>query len=182
MAWLALVAQGAGAVVNAQGTKQAANAQAQSYEAQANQDNTTADQTQAAGYQAAQRIRTQGRTNVGQANSALAASGVDVSQGTANDVRTKITTNTEQDAMNTILNSDSRATNMRTQAGLEQQAATDALKAGQIGLVKGALSALAGGATTGNNWKTAAGSTNSSGFNANYQSSYSGIDNPSNYG
>ncbi|MGQ7937356.1 hypothetical protein [Paraburkholderia sp. D1E] len=175
MAWLALVAQGAGAVVNAQGTKAAANAQASQLTTQANQDYTTADQTQASGYQAAQRIRTQGRSTVGQANSAMAASGVDVSQGTASDVRTKITQNAESDAMNTILNADSRATNMRTQAGFEQQAAADALKAGQVGLVKGALSALAGGATTANSWKTAAGSSSSSAADTSF-------DNPSDYG
>lgn len=178
MAWLALVAQGGGAVLNAQGTKAAANAQASQLTTQAAQDNQTADLTQAAGYQAAQRIRTQGKSNVGAANASLAASGVDVSQGTANDIREKITQNSEQDAMNTILNADNRATNMRTQAGFEQNAAADALKAGRIGVAKGALSALAGGANSSSGWKTAAGSSSGGGFNANYQSSYSGIDNP----
>lgn len=181
MAWLALVAQAGGAVVGAQGAKQQANAQAQQLDMQANQDDQTAAMTQSAGYQAARRIRTQGATNIGQANASLAASGVDVSQGTATDIRQKITQNTEQDALNTILNSDSRATNQRLQSFYERQGAADALKAGQMGVARSALGAL-GGATNASGWKTAAGSSGSGGFNPQYQSSYSGFDNPSNYG
>jgi hypothetical protein len=182
MAWLALVAQGAGAVVNAQGQKEQANAQAEQLTMQANQDDQTAAMTQSAGYQAARRIRTQGTSNIGQANAAMAASGVDVSQGTAVDIREKITQNAESDALNTILNSDSRATNQRLQAFYERQGAADAVKAGQMGLARSALGAL-GGASNASGWKTAAGSSgSSSGFNADYQSSYSGFDTPSNYG
>lgn len=162
MAWLALVAQAGGAVLNAQGQKQAANAQATQDTAEANQDYSTADLTQDAGYQSAKRIRTQGQSTMGQATAALAASGVDVSQGTANDVRTKIDQNAQQDALNTILNADSRATNMRTQAGFEQQGATDAIKAGKLGVAKTALSAFGGAATTSNNWKTSASSSGAS--------------------
>ncbi len=171
MAWLALVAQAGGAVVGAQGAKQQAAAQAQQLTMQANQDNQTADMTQSAGYQAARRIRTQGASNIGAANASLAASGVDVSQGTANDIREKITQNTEQDALNTILNADSRATNQRTQAFYEQQGAADALKAGQMGVVKSALGAL-GGASKASGWKT---SVNSSSADTSFN-------NPSDYG
>lgn len=161
MAWLALIGQAGGAILNAQGQKQAAAAQADQFTAQANQDNTTAQSIQDAGYQTAQRMRTQGKSTVGQANAALAASGVDVSQGTAQDVRTKITQNAETDALNTILNADSKATNLRTQAGFEQEGATDAIKAGKLGVAKTALSAFGGAATTSNNWKTSASSTSS---------------------
>lgn len=161
MAWLALVAQAGGAVLNAQGQKQAANAQAEQYTAQANQDNTTAQSIQDAGYQTAQRMRTQGKSTMSQATAALAASGVDVSQGTANDVRTKIDQNAQQDALNTIMNADSKATNLRTQAGFEQEGATDAIKAGKLGVAKTALSAFGGAATTSNNWKTSATSSGS---------------------
>ncbi|SDI65362.1 hypothetical protein SAMN04487926_12158 [Paraburkholderia steynii] len=173
MAWLALVAQAGGAAINAQGEKASANAQADQLTMQANQDNQTADATQAAGYQAARRIRTQGQTNVGAANASLAASGVDVSQGTATDIRTKITQNAEQDAMTAILNADSKATNQRLQAFYETQGAADARKAGQQALAKGALSALAGGAKSSSGWKTAAGSTSSADTS---------FDTPSNYG
>lgn len=161
MAWMALIAQAGGAVLNAQGQKQAAAAQADQFTAQANQDNTTAQSIQDAGYQTAQRMRTQGKSTEGQANAALAASGVDVSQGTAQDVRTKIDQNAQQDALNTILNADSKATNMRTQAGFEQAGAADAIKAGKLGVAKTALSAFGGAATTSNNWKTSANSTSS---------------------
>lgn len=164
MAWIALAAQAGGAILNAQGAKQAANAQAQQFGEQADQDDSSANQIQDAGYQTAKRIRTQGASNVGAANASLAASGVDVSQGTANDVRTKITQNAEQDALNTILSSDSKATNMRTQAGYERQGAADALKAGQQGVLKSALSAFGGAASaqSRSGWKTAASSSSSS--------------------
>lgn len=162
MAWLALVAQAGGAVLNAQGTKAAANAQADALDEQATQDNETANLTQDSGYQAARRIRTQGQTNIGAANASLAASGVDVNSSTANDIRTKITQNAEDDALNTILNTDNRATNQRLQAGFEENAALDARKAGQTALAKSALSSLAGGAQSSSGWKTAAGSSASS--------------------
>jgi len=171
MAWLALVAQAGGAVVSAQGAKQQANAQAQQLTMQANQDDQTADMTQSAGYQAARRIRTQGATNTGQATAAMAASGVDVSQGTANDVREKITQNTEQDALNTILNADSRASNQRLQAFYERQGAADAVKAGQMGVVKSALGAL-GGASKASGWKTSGGSSSSADTSFNNPSDY----------
>src|ERR1044072_394468 len=132
MAWLALVAQAGGAGGGGRGGKQQGSGPSQQLTMQANQDDQTAAMTQSAGYQAARRIRTQGATNVGAANASLAASGVDVSQGTANDIRQKITQNAETDALNTILNADSRATNERTQAFYERQGAADATKAGQM--------------------------------------------------
>lgn len=164
MAWLALVAQAGGAVLNAQGTKAAATAQADQLTEQANQDESTADLTQASGYQAAKRIRTQGTTTQGQATAAMAASGVDVNSPTADLIRTKIGQNAESDAMNTILNSDSRATNQRLQAGFEEQGATDARAAGNQALAKSVLSSFAGGASSTSGWKTAAGSSGSSAF------------------
>jgi hypothetical protein len=159
MGWFALAAQAGGAILNAQGAKQAANAQASQLNTQAAQDETSANQVQSSGYQSAKRIRQQGQSTVGQANAALAASGVDVSQGTANDVRTKITQNAESDALNTILNADSKATNLRTQAGFERSGAADALKAGRTGVLKSALSAFGGASQSYSGWKSAAGSS-----------------------
>jgi hypothetical protein len=162
MAWLALVAQAGGAVLNAQGQKQQAQAQATQLDAQATQDQQSANSIQSSGYQTAKRIRMQGDSTVGQANGALAASGVDVSSSTAQDVRTKITQNAESDALNTILNADSKATNLRTQAYFEQQGAADALKAGQTGVIKSALSAFGGASQAYSGWKSSAGSSSAS--------------------
>lgn len=182
MAWLALVAQAGGAVVGAQGAKQQAAAQSQQLTMQANQDDQTASSTQSAGYQAARRIRAQGVSNIGAANASLSASGVDVSQGTANDIRQKITQNAETDALNTILNADSSATNQRAQAFYERQGAADALKAGRLGVIKSVLGGLSGIASS-SGWKTASGSgkpdSSSGGGGSSYDSSF---DNPSDYG
>lgn len=164
MAWLALVAQAGGAVLNAQGQKQTDLAQADQIDTQAGQDMQTANDTQAAGYQAARRMRTQGQSTSSQATASLAASGVDVNSPTANLIRTKINQNADSDALNTILGADSKATNQRIQAGFEEQAATSARAAGNQALAKSALSALAGGASGSSGWKSAAGSQASSSF------------------
>jgi hypothetical protein len=123
--------------------------------AQAAQDEQQANSVQAQGYQQAKRIRTQGTSNVGAANAALAASGVDVAQGTANDVRSKIVQNSEQDALNTILSADTKATSLRTQAGLDRASGDDAARAGRLGALTSVLRG-ASAMTTKTGWKTAA--------------------------
>lgn len=123
--------------------------------AQAAQDESQASSVQAQGYQQAKRIRTQGASNVSAATASLASSGVDVAQGTANDVRTKITQNAEQDALNTILSADTKATSLRTQAGLDRASGDSAGTSGKLGALS---SVLRTGAmlTNKNGWKTAA--------------------------
>ncbi|QUN44131.1 hypothetical protein KEH56_33520 [Burkholderia cenocepacia] len=99
-----------------------------------------ADQTQAAGYQQAKRIREQGQTTIGQANAALAASGVNVGTGTSNDVRQRIGQNTETDAFNTILSADTKAQVMRGQAQMTLAAGQQQQRAGGVGAMTSVLS------------------------------------------
>lgn len=145
----------ASTVVSASGSVMQGNAQKQASYAQAAQEEVQANDVQAQGYQQAKRIRAQGDSNKSAATASLAASGVDVSQGTANDVRTKIDQNAEQDALNTILSSDAKATTLRTQAGLDRQSGNGAQQAGMLGALG---SVLRGGAMAAskNGWKSAA--------------------------
>ncbi|AQG98589.1 hypothetical protein A9R05_06885 [Burkholderia sp. KK1] len=141
--------------MSATGSVMQGNATRNASYAQAAQEESQANSVQAQGYQQAKRIRAQGASNVGQANAALAASGVDVSQGTANDVRTKIAQNSEQDALNTILSADTKATSLRTQAGLDRASGDDAARAGRLGALSSALRA-GSSLTMKYGWKTAA--------------------------
>lgn len=142
-------------ILSAAGSIQSGDAQQTAANAQAAQDDQSATSVQQQGYQTAKRIRTQGASTVSAATAALSASGVDVSQGSANDVRQKIDQNAQQDALNTILSSDSKATNLRSQADLERQGGANAATAGKLGAVS---SLLKGGAAFSNKsgWKTAA--------------------------
>lgn len=117
-------------------------AQASAYEAAANQDEQRSTILQQQGYQTARRIRSQGQSNLGAANAALAASGVDVSQGTSADVRTKVVQNTEQDALNAILSADNQALDLRGSAAQKRAAANTARDSGS----SSALGSIIGGA------------------------------------
>lgn len=137
-------------VLSGFGAAQQGSAQAQAANFAAAQDETQADQTQAAGYQQAKRIRQQGEAVQGQASAALSASGVDVNTGTSNDVREKIGQNAETDALNTILNSDQRASSLRQQAALERTTARNASSAGGLNAL---TSVLGGGSKFLTGWK-----------------------------
>lgn len=75
------------------------NADAQSEQAQLDADNAASAATVQA-----ERIRKLARANAGQANAALAASGVEVGEGTAVNINEEIYGNAEEDAVMTILN------------------------------------------------------------------------------
>ncbi|KVF08989.1 hypothetical protein WJ04_09165 [Burkholderia vietnamiensis] len=140
------------AVMSAQSQKKEGQAQEAAANFQADQQDTQAAQTQAMGYQQAKRIREQGTSNIGQANAALASSGVDVGTGTSNDIRQKITQNTETDALNSILNADNRATSLRQQATMTRMAGANAAEAGNTNAL---TSLLRGGSQMMGGWKTA---------------------------
>ncbi|MCA8323281.1 hypothetical protein [Burkholderia cepacia] len=127
-------------LTSASGSAQQGTAAEQAAQFNAQQELMQADQTQAAGYQQAKRIRDQGRSTVGQANAALAASGVNVGTGTANDVRQRIGQNTETDALNTILSADTKAQAMRGQAQMTLAAGQQQQRAGNMGALGSVLS------------------------------------------
>lgn len=140
--------------MGAQSQKQEGEDQQAAANFQANQQDTQAAQYQAMGYQQAKRIREQGQSTLGQANAALAASGVNVGTGTSNDVRQHIAQNTETDALNTILNADNRATTLHQQATMTRAAGANAAAAGNTNAL---TSLLRGGSQMmGSGWKTAA--------------------------
>lgn len=130
----------ASVLTSASGSAQQGTAAEQAAQFNAQQELMQADQTQAAGYQQAKRIRDQGRSTVGQANAALAASGVNVGTGTANDVRQRIGQNTETDALNTILSADTKAQAMRGQAQMTLAAGQQQQRAGNMGALGSVLS------------------------------------------
>lgn len=82
-----------------QGKQAQLNAEAQSEQAQIDADNAAS----AARVQA-DRIRKMARIQAGEANAALAASGVEVGEGTALNINEEIYGNAEEDAVMTILN------------------------------------------------------------------------------
>ena len=142
--------------MSASGSVMQGNATRNASYAQAAQEEQQANSVQAQGYQQAKRIRTQGASTEAAANAAMSASGVDVSQGTARDVRTKIVQNSEQDALNTILSADTKATSLRTQAGLDRSSGDDAARAGVFGAIGSVLRGGASLAASKNGWKTLA--------------------------
>lgn len=152
---------GGTSILSASNASSQGAAQASAYDAAATQDEQRATILQQQGYQTARRIRSQGQSNLGAANAALAASGVDVSQGTAADVRTKVAQNTEQDALNAILSADNQALDIQGSARQKRSAADTARSSGSTS----ALGAIVGGAgkiLTG--WSKTGNSTGSGGM------------------
>lgn len=136
-----------------QGRQAEMNASAQSEQAQIDADNAAS----AAKVQA-DRIRKLARSQAGEANAALAASGVEVGAGTALNINQDIYQNAEEDAVMTILNGESQrqrgyvdADNI-AQAGKQQRAAGYAQAVGSV---------LQAGAQYGS-WKASAAGRNGS--------------------
>lgn len=136
-----------------QGRQSQLNASAQSEQAQIDADNAAS----AARVQA-DRIRKMARNQAGEANAALAASGVEVGEGTALNINEQIYGNAEEDAVMTILNGEEQrkrgyvdASNMRLY-GNQQQSAANSQAVGNV---------LQAGASYGM-WKASAASRNGS--------------------
>ncbi|UXZ44497.1 hypothetical protein [Pseudomonas soli] len=108
-----------------QGRQASMNASAQAEQAQLDADNAAS----AAKVQA-ERIRKMARNQAGEANAALAASGVEVGEGTALNINQEIYANAEEDAVMTILNGENQrkrgyvdASNMKLYGNQQQSAA-----------------------------------------------------------
>lgn len=154
-AMVALVASTAySAYSSVQEGKQAQlNADAQSEQAQIDADNAAS----AAKVQA-DRIRKLARNQAGEANAALAASGVEVGAGTALNINQEIYQNAEEDAVMTILNGEEQRKRGYTDAanmsiyGQQQRSAANAQAVGSV---------LSAGAQAGM-WKASAAGRNGS--------------------
>lgn len=134
-----------------QGKQAQLNADAQSEQAQIDADNAAS----AAKVQA-DRIRKLARNQAGEANAALAASGVEVGAGTALNINQEIYQNAEEDAVMTILNGEEQRKRGYTDAanmsiyGQQQRSAANSQAIGSV---------LSSGAQYGM-WKASAPGTN----------------------
>lgn len=100
----AIVALGAATAFSAYSSVQQGKQASLNADAQAEQGQLDADNAASAATVQAERIRKMARINAGQANASLAASGVEVGEGTALNINQEITKNAEEDAVMTILN------------------------------------------------------------------------------
>ncbi|WP_337261253.1 MULTISPECIES: hypothetical protein [unclassified Serratia (in: enterobacteria)] len=134
-----------GAVAAGQQQKKMANYQA----AQANAD---AEAARAASMVQADRIRKMGKQQASQANAALAASGVEVGEGTALRITSGITEEAESDAYTTIINGINTGARYNAQGQADRISGSNAATAGYI---NAGSSLLAGGARAFSGWRRA---------------------------
>lgn len=140
------IAMLASAAVGTVGTIYSGMQQAEAADNQAQIAENNAAYEADAAKQQAEKIRRMAKAQRGEANAALAASGVKLGEGTALEVQKDITKRSEEDALSALL-SGSRA----IKSGDEQ---ADMLRAsGDAALVGSAVSVLSTGANAYGNWK-----------------------------
>lgn len=149
---VAAVAAVAGTAYSVYSSEQAGKQAKYNAEAQSEQSQNDADNAASAATVQADRIRRLARNRASEANSALAASGVQVGEGTAVNINEEIIGNAEEDATMTILNGQRQqrqgyvdASNT-TLAGAQAQSSYRGQAVG---------SALSGGAQAYSGWKAA---------------------------
>lgn len=121
------------------------------YDYQAQQASADAQAEREQGQVNAELTRRQGRVQRSQAKADLAASGVEVTGGTAVRIDQTIARNTEADALNQILYGTRKGARLDQTSGLDTQAGKLAYTSG----VRGAVgSVLSGGAQIASGWKT----------------------------
>lgn len=126
-------------------------------EAQADQAKADADTAASAAVVQADRIRRLARNQASEANASLAASGVDVGEGTAININKEIIGNAEEDAALTIFNGRNQSARLYNDAAnykLAGQQARSNANSQSIGTV------LSAGAQAGMAWKASAAGTN----------------------
>lgn len=106
--YIAAAAAVAGTAYSVYSSQQAGKQANLTADAQAEQSQLDADATASAATVQADRIRRLARNQAGEANSALAASGVSVGEGTAVNINEEIYGNAEEDAVMTELNGQSQ--------------------------------------------------------------------------
>lgn len=99
---------------------------------QAAQSDADADAAKAAAKVEAERVRKVGRAQAGEANAALAASGIETGEGTALRITSAITGNAEQDAYMTLLNGVDAAARYRSQAQADRFRGRNAFAGGLL--------------------------------------------------
>lgn len=136
-----------GQLKQGEAAQEQANAQAQQT---LNQGAYQAD----AAKQQAEKIRKAGKAQQGEANAALAASGVKLGHGTALEVKKSIIQNTEEDALSAILSGSRAQSSAQQEAQLLGKAGENANSSAQFGAMSTVLQS--GGDYMKGNWKTSA--------------------------
>lgn len=120
---------------------------------QAAQANADADAEREAAQVRAEQIRKAGRRTQSEARASLAASGIEVSGGSAVTIDDKIAYNTEEDALNEILTGTRRGARLDQEAVGARAAGDNARTAGYMGAFGSVLSS--GASYYGSGWKGA---------------------------
>ena len=163
---IAVIASVASAAVSTVSSIQSANAQKEQYKYQAEvnkqnaeivQENASKERQQ--GIEEARLQRLKAQQNVASQTSAMAANGIDVTQGTAVKLLGDTAMWGEMDALNTLTNSESRARaleaeagNFKNQARLDSLAGQNAYRAGQIGAISSGLNGISNTFSVADKW------------------------------
>ncbi len=121
-----------GVVVSAYGMQQQSNTQEAIFEHQADQERADANAERGAAQVQAERIRKIAKLQRAQAQGQLAASGVDVNEGTALVIDREIVRNSEEDAFLTIAGGNDRALRLENDALLNKMKSRSTNRAGNI--------------------------------------------------
>lgn len=141
------------------GAIKSGNDQAAQMNYQADQARADAQAEKGAAQVQAEKIRKAGRQQQAQARASLAASGVDVNEGTSTIINQSIGANAEEDALTAILNGTNRANRLNAQADAYDISAKNIKTASKV---EAASSVLASGYKIASGWKTAAQTGNAS--------------------
>lgn len=145
----------AAAAVSTYASYQQAEQQEDWHDYQAKQASADAAAEKSAAMIQAERIRKIARRQAGEANAALAASGVKVGEGSALNINEEIYAGAEEDAVTTLFGGKTRAQQLQAQASADRIRGSQAMQAGYLNATSSALQ----GAASYGNWKTAASRT-----------------------
>ena len=153
------------AVSTVSAVQQSKAAEAQyKYQAEVNKQNAeiaqeNANKERQQGIEEARLQRLKAQQNVANQTSAMAANGIDVTQGTAVNLLGDTAMWGEMDALNTLSNSESRARAMEAEAGnfknqarLDSLAGNNAYRAGQIGAISSGLNGISNTFSVADKW------------------------------
>lgn len=129
-------------VLKAMGARMAGIAAREESKFEANSLRRDAKGVRAEARQHAELIRKMGESTGKQATAATAASGVDVNSGTSLEIQRNIATESEKDALNTILSGDYRAQSLEDQARLARRRGKNAERAAYMGAFGSGMSTV----------------------------------------
>lgn len=153
---VAAVAAVAGAGISAYSANEQGKQQKRMYEDQAQQASNDAAYKKDAAKAHAEKIRRMGEAQKGEAKASLAASGVDVGEGTALEVQKSITRNSEEDALSALLGGKRGADAAEAESSMLMRAGSNAKRSGNLSAAGTMLSAASGWASVAKPKKTAA--------------------------